>query len=457
MEGSCKVEENNIIPDHITSSQAIKEPTKSPFKRKVKISTKNTPKSSKVAESPSRKRKRKGSQKSETFLFSSDIAKLSPENEWIDLKIPPKELRPCCTLTNGQSFNWVVVCRNDLNTACEGKTPSPSKISAWGTSNETEWIGPIQDWVLSIREMPTTTLARVLVSPQHVSKQTEEKKLKELLFEYFQLSTPLEPLYAKWGQHDTRLAKIAPVLPGVRVVRQSPVECLFSFICSSNNNIPRITKMLASFRSTFGRRLLDIPVRISQETDIHDGNTESQLISSSMNIFSFPTLVEMDKATEQILREMGLGYRAKYIIQTRDLLKEKGGESFLLSLRKEKHDVVQEELVQFSGIGRKVADCVALFSLDQTDAIPVDVHVQHIASRDFDPSVLGEAKSITPKIYKRVGDLFRDRFVVNAGWAQSLLFAAELPSFRDVLPDDVVAEMDSVSLSFSISTLKIYF
>lgn len=103
---------------------------------------------------------------------------------------------------------------------------------------------------------------------------------------------------------------------------------------------------------------------------------------------------------------------------------------------------MQEELIKFSGIGRKVADCVALFSLDSDDAIPVDVHVQHIASRDYDPSVLGEAKSITPTIYKRVGDLFRDRFEKKPGWAHSLLFVAELPSFRDVLPRDIIKEMD---------------
>lgn len=34
--------------------------------------------------------------------------------------------------------------------------------------------------------------------------------------------------------------------------RQDPVECLFSFICSSNNNIPRITLMLARLRARYG-------------------------------------------------------------------------------------------------------------------------------------------------------------------------------------------------------------
>lgn len=40
--------------------------------------------------------------------------------------------------------------------------------------------------------------------------------------------------------------------------RQDPVECLFSFICSSNNNIPRITLMLDKLRRSYGELLLKI-------------------------------------------------------------------------------------------------------------------------------------------------------------------------------------------------------
>ena len=41
--------------------------------------------------------------------------------------------------------------------------------------------------------------------------------------------------------------------------------------------------------------------------------------------------------------------------------------------------------------------------------------------------------SLTPKVYLRVGELFRGRYGAHAGWAHSLLFAAELPAFRPAL------------------------
>lgn len=162
-------------------------------------------------------------------------------------------------------------------------------------------------------------------------------------------------------------------------------------------------------------------------------------------LYSFPSAEELSKATDDDLREKcGLGYRAKYILETIQTLQQKGGESYLQELRRIKDPLdVQTKLCEFCGVGRKVADCVALFSLQQEDAIPVDVHVWNIARRDYDPNnQLAQIKSLTPTTYKQVGDVFRELFPSKAGWAHSLLFVAELPSFRPVLPEHIVKEMD---------------
>lgn len=87
---------------------------------------------------------------------------------------------------------------------------------------------------------------------------------------------------------------------------------------------------------------------------------------------------------------------------------------------------------------------MALFSLNQPRAIPVDTHVWDIAVRDYDPT-LAQCKSLTPTVYERVGDLFRDRFGSKAGWAHSVLFAAELPQFKILLPTRLQDEMKTFS------------
>jgi len=437
-----------------TIDEALQTPTRINLKKEMKTDepdlspTEETPSLTNVGKSPKIKNRKSPSKtKLSQIIRSSDLAKLSPESPWIDLQVSPEELRPSSTLTTGQCFNWIAV-QNDSPCKSSKDLPSPTKESAWGTHDATEWVGPFGPFhVLSIRETPLTTLYRVLrdVSTNNTTPCPSGKMqlLETQLKNYFQLSIPLTPLYHSWSQNDKsdRLTRIAEVILGVRVLQQDPIECLFSFICSSNNNIPRITLILSRFRSTYGNFLLELPT-VKDGVPNDDGLME---YGEPIHLFSFPTLSSMQNASEMDLRDLGLGYRAKYIIQTRDLLLQRGGMHYLLSLRDKarfNREEVQMELLGFSGIGRKVADCVALFSLDRDDAIPVDVHVWHIACRDYQFEDNLNVKSLTPTVYNMVGNLFRGMFEDMAGWAHSLLFVAELPSFRVVLPKDMVKEMD---------------
>jgi G:T/U-mismatch repair DNA glycosylase len=127
-------------------------PAKTPAKKSVPKSPSTASTASSQKSSPN---------KAPAIQFaSSDIAKLSPENDWIDLQVPPEELRPSATLTNGQCFNWMVV-----DTENGDGDQSNAKQSAWGSHDATEWIGPLGDRVLSIRETPSSTLCRVLHGP----------------------------------------------------------------------------------------------------------------------------------------------------------------------------------------------------------------------------------------------------------------------------------------------------
>lgn len=73
--------------------------------------------------------------------------------------------------------------------------------------------------------------------------------------------------------------------------------------------------------------------------------------------------------------------RAKYIVGTVNALQSKpeGGEEWLYSLRKLDLQDVISQLSKLPGVGPKVAACIALYSLDQHHAIPVDVHVWRVS------------------------------------------------------------------------------
>lgn len=236
------------------------------------------------------------------------------------------------------------------------------------------------------------------------------------------------PLYDQWTRRSDRMARVINSLSGLRIVRQDPVECLFSFICSSNNNIQRIQQMVDKLRATYGDHLFTCE-------------------ATARRFHAFPTVDALaDECEEATLRELGFGYRAPFVIKTARQLQALGGVEYLLGIRDEgaKAQLLpastefdgsyQDQLMVFAGVGRKVADCVALFSLERLDAIPVDTHVWQIACREFDASLAGK-KSITPGVYKSVGDHFRSRFTPFAGWAHSVLFAGDLTVFQPLLAD----------------------
>lgn len=227
----------------------------------------------------------------------------------------------------------------------------------------------------------------------------------------------LGDLWEGFSASDCRFAELAKYLAGARVLRQDPVECVLQFLCSSNNNIARITKMV-DFLSSLGGHL---------------GKVEG------FEFHEFPSLERLSLVSEFELRNAGFGYRAKYITGTVDALQSKhgGGAEWLISLRKlDLHEVI-DALCTLPGVGPKVAACIALFSLDQHHAIPVDTHVWKIATRYLLPELAGAR--LTPKLCSRVAEAFVNKYGKYAGWAQTLLFIAELPSQKAILPSDFCA------------------
>lgn len=67
----------------------------------------------------------------------------------------------------------------------------------------------------------------------------DENQYKTLLEDYFRLSVPLKQHYEKWSESDPYFKSAAQQFYGIRILNQDLVENIFSFICSSNNNIKR--------------------------------------------------------------------------------------------------------------------------------------------------------------------------------------------------------------------------
>ena len=230
---------------------------------------------------------------------------------------------------------------------------------------------------------------------------------EEFVKHYFGLNDDLAQISRCIGKDDYIKAALHR-FKGLRIVRQDPWECLISFICATYKNIAAIEQMLSKISAKFG------------EKKVFDG----------LDFYIFPSAEKLALASENGLQECGLGYRAKYVQATAKKIYE---EKFdLESLKSLPYLEAREKLVEFPGVGLKVADCVLLFSLEKTEAFPVDVWVKRVILNHYAnqlPEVLvkklSSHDSLTNSEYEKLNAFGRSYFGQYAGYAQEYLFHYE--------------------------------
>lgn len=198
---------------------------------------------------------------------------------------------------------------------------------------------------------------------------------------------------------DPLVRRLVRTYPGLRLMRQEPHQCLFSFVCASNTNIPMIRRMLYTLTRKFGR-----PVHV-------DG----------IEFFTFPSASDINRASIDELRACGLGYRAKAIKAAAGAIAT--GQLDFDVLKSTGYEEAKKELLQVYGVGNKIADCVLLFSLEKLDAFPIDVWIARALAghyRWLHKKKFGD--KITPHQYEQLSESARDYFGRYAGYAQQYLY-----------------------------------
>ena len=205
---------------------------------------------------------------------------------------------------------------------------------------------------------------------------------------------------------DKVLKKAIESFPGMRILRQNPFQCYISFIISSNSNIPNIQTRLQRLCHTFGEKR----------------------IKNGQVFFLFPEPEKLANASISDIAKCGLGYRSKYVKKAAVSVND--GIIDFKSLKKQSYEDARDELCQVFGIGKKVADCILLFSLDKLDAVPLDRWVLRILQKYYSKEFEIKTKSITEKTYDELHDRIIEHFGEYAGYAQQFLFKNERESFE---------------------------
>ncbi|MBQ0017458.1 MAG: DNA-3-methyladenine glycosylase 2 family protein [Clostridiales bacterium] len=170
---------------------------------------------------------------------------------------------------------------------------------------------------------------------------------------------------------------------GIRILKQNFMEAMLSFVISQNNNIKRIQLIVERMCERYGTNM--------------------------GSYYAFPTLEQLEKITLNEYSEMGLGYRASYMVEVVKMLGSFDYDKFTALNSDEK----LKFLLNTKGIGPKVADCIMLFGFYEMKVFPVDTWIVKVFNEYFDNKVSDR------KVMRKT---LVDIFDIYAGYAQQYLF-----------------------------------
>jgi N-glycosylase/DNA lyase len=212
----------------------------------------------------------------------------------------------------------------------------------------------------------------------------------KIIAHYFALDHPLPEICATLPT-DPAMAAASNYCRGLRIMRQPCWECLATFITSSMKQVAHIRQMSRSLRERFGE------ARSLGKTIAH----------------TYPTSERIATLSERELRACALGYRAKNLLATAQVIAS--GEVDLENLANLSDDELRAALCALPGVGAKVANCAMLFAYERLRAFPIDVWVERVLREKYFP----RRRKFRPNELQTFSAKY---FGEHGGYAQQYLF-----------------------------------
>ncbi|HUL39920.1 MAG TPA: DNA glycosylase [Methanomassiliicoccales archaeon] len=215
--------------------------------------------------------------------------------------------------------------------------------------------------------------------------ETETELSNARLESYFRADDDYESILKEMSR-ERYVATLVRRFHGLRLLRQDPWECSASYILATFSNIPRIKGMIERICMSYG-----------------------QEIEPGLHSFPEPKAIAVNGDAAETC---GLGFRCRRFVEFSKRVDE--GEVDFEALREAGYQEAHRSLVQLEGIGDKVADCIAVFSLDHLEAFPIDVRIGRTIREWY--AVSGS--------YRKVSAFAREHFGPYAGYAQEFIYYA---------------------------------
>ena len=265
------------------------------------------------------------------------------------------------------------------------KTLNSAQVFHWETTGK-GFVGTIGEHAVYAEQDDDVLKVRFGGTPS----RSPRRPLPGIIAHYFALDHPLAEICASFPD-DPIMNTARDFCRGLRIIRQPKWECLATFICSSMKQVAHIRQISLALRNRFG----------------------DQRKIGSRAVHTFPSPQRIARASESQLRECKLGYRAKNLRATAQLVSS--GECDLELWSTLPDSDLRKNLCELPGVGVKIANCVMLFAYERLRAFPIDVWIERVLRQHYFP----RRKKMTAQQLREFSETY---FGEHGGYAQQYLF-----------------------------------
>ena len=226
------------------------------------------------------------------------------------------------------------------------------QIFTWIKLRDKKYVIPYRNNALKIEQVKN----RLIMS-------CNEEQFYDMWYWYLDLQTDYCDINFKAKRISEEMKICAVRGSGIHIIRQDLFEMIITFCLATATNIPRIKWMVQAIKESFGVK-----------------HVQHMREAGKVTWYEFPSPVTI-LTNQDLLDNCKLGYRKDVIIRICQDIVDGWLDLDLLSGMS--YQDAKEYLMQFSGIGPKVADCICLYGLHHLQAFPVDTHIEQILERDY--------------------------------------------------------------------------
>ena len=234
------------------------------------------------------------------------------------------------------------------------KTLNCGQAFRWNKDSKNNWIGVVDKEIWILRQYENYIVTNIKSSN------------KEKLIYYFNLDMNYTDEISKLDL-DAYAKRAYECGKGIHILRQDLFETMITFLMSQFNSMHNIRLIVEKLSTRYGNKLVE------------------KWLDDEIVRYTFPTLEQLSKCSYDDFMNCSIGLRTNYLISMINYLND--NYNILNYLKNCNYNNAIFALKKFDGIGDKVANCIALFSLHHVEAFPIDVHIKRIINEEYSGSI----------------------------------------------------------------------